>query len=138
MPMQRSHEDCLARFERMSGVRGEDGVIASRHRQRICQRNRRTGGIFSIRKKYGLPDRELEDASGRCSIEAEEDIDEITDYTQDLGWRQTDQYLAKLEDCFGLLPETLPPGVAASQFVLGCTGSRLASTCVLHPYPENC
>ncbi|MDR3746652.1 MAG: type II toxin-antitoxin system RelE/ParE family toxin [Acidobacteriota bacterium] len=38
------------------------------------------------------------------SVEAEEDIDEIADYTtRTWGWRQTDQYLAKLEDCFGLL-----------------------------------
>ena len=38
------------------------------------------------------------------SCEAEEDIDLIAAYTTSTwGWRQTNQYLAKLEDCFELL-----------------------------------
>lgn len=38
------------------------------------------------------------------SIEAEEDIDQITAYTtRTWGWRQTNRYLAKLEDGFDLL-----------------------------------
>jgi len=42
----------------------------------------------------------------RISAEAEEDIDGITAYTTSTwGWRQTDQYLAKLEDGFDLLAQ---------------------------------
>jgi toxin ParE1/3/4 len=38
------------------------------------------------------------------SFEAENDIDQIAAYTTATwGWRQTDKYLAKLEDCFELL-----------------------------------
>ena len=40
------------------------------------------------------------------SIEAEEDIDQITAYTtRTWGWRQTIHYLAKLEDGFNLLAQ---------------------------------
>jgi toxin ParE1/3/4 len=40
----------------------------------------------------------------RISVEAEEDIDRIAAYTTATwGWRQTDRYLAKLEDGFRLL-----------------------------------
>ena len=40
------------------------------------------------------------------SIEAEEDIDQITAYTtRTWGWRQTNRYLAKLEDGFELLAQ---------------------------------
>jgi len=40
------------------------------------------------------------------SLEAEEDIDEITTYTTSTwGWRQTNHYLAKLEDGFTLLAQ---------------------------------
>jgi toxin ParE1/3/4 len=40
----------------------------------------------------------------RISAEGEEDIDRIVAYTKSTwGWRQTDQYLAKLEDGFDLL-----------------------------------
>lgn len=40
----------------------------------------------------------------RISVDAEQDIDEIVAYTNSTwGWRQTDQYLAKLEDGFDLL-----------------------------------
>ena len=40
----------------------------------------------------------------RISAEAEEDIDGIVNYLKNTwGWRQTDQYLAKLEDGFDLL-----------------------------------
>jgi len=40
----------------------------------------------------------------RVSKEAEEDIDQIAAYTTNVwGWRQTDLYLAKLEDSFQLL-----------------------------------
>jgi len=42
----------------------------------------------------------------RISIEAELDIDRIAAYTTSTwGWRQTDQYLAKLEDGFNLLAQ---------------------------------
>jgi toxin ParE1/3/4 len=38
------------------------------------------------------------------SVEAEADIDSIAEYTKNTwGWRQTEQYLAKLEDGFELL-----------------------------------
>jgi len=41
------------------------------------------------------------------SIEAEEDIDLFAAYTtRTWGWRQTDQYLAKLEDGFDLLAQS--------------------------------
>ena len=40
------------------------------------------------------------------SFEAEEDIDQITAYTtRTWGWRQTNHYLAKLEDGFNLLAQ---------------------------------
>jgi toxin ParE1/3/4 len=40
------------------------------------------------------------------SLEAEEDIDQITAYTtRTWGWRQTNHYLAKLEDGFNLLAQ---------------------------------
>jgi toxin ParE1/3/4 len=40
------------------------------------------------------------------SVEAEEDINGIAAYTTSTwGWRQTDQYLAKLEDGFNLLAQ---------------------------------
>ena len=40
------------------------------------------------------------------SVEAEEDIDQITAYTtRTWGWRQTIHYLAKLEDGFNLLAQ---------------------------------
>ena len=40
------------------------------------------------------------------SVEAEQDIDLIAAYTTSTwGWRQTDQYLAKLEDGFELLAQ---------------------------------
>ena len=43
----------------------------------------------------------------RISGEAEADIDRIADYTTSTwGWRQTNQYLAKLEDGFDLLAQT--------------------------------
>ena len=42
----------------------------------------------------------------RISVEAEHDIDEIAAYTfTEWGWRQADQYLAKLESCFDLLTQ---------------------------------
>jgi toxin ParE1/3/4 len=42
----------------------------------------------------------------RISVEAEEDVDRIAAHTTDTwGWRQTDQYLAKLEDGFNLFAE---------------------------------
>ena len=42
-----------------------------------------------------------------ASVEAEEDIDLIAAYTtRTWGWRQTDQYLAKLEDGFDLLAQS--------------------------------
>jgi toxin ParE1/3/4 len=42
----------------------------------------------------------------RISVEAEADIDRIADYTTSTwGWRQTNQYLAKLEDGFDLLAQ---------------------------------
>ena len=42
----------------------------------------------------------------RISGEAETDIDRIADYTTSTwGWRQTNQYLAKLEDGFDLLAQ---------------------------------
>ncbi len=42
----------------------------------------------------------------RISGEAEADIDRIADYTTSTwGWRQTNQYLAKLEDGFDLLAQ---------------------------------
>jgi len=41
-----------------------------------------------------------------ASVEAEEDIDLIASYTtRTWGWRQTNRYLAKLEDGFELLAE---------------------------------
>jgi toxin ParE1/3/4 len=45
-------------------------------------------------------------AQVRISGEAEADIDRIADYTTSTwGWRQTNQYLAKLEDGFDLLAQ---------------------------------
>ena len=45
-------------------------------------------------------------AQVRISGEAETDIDRIADYTTSTwGWRQTNQYLAKLEDGFDLLAQ---------------------------------
>jgi toxin ParE1/3/4 len=45
-------------------------------------------------------------AQVRISVEAEADLDQIADYTTSTwGWRQTDQYLAKLEDSFDLLAQ---------------------------------
>jgi toxin ParE1/3/4 len=42
----------------------------------------------------------------RISVQAEEDIDQIADYTvAEWGWRQADQYLAKLETGFELLAQ---------------------------------
>jgi toxin ParE1/3/4 len=47
------------------------------------------------------------------SIEAEEDIDQITAYTtRTWGWRQTNRYLAKLEDGFEIL--ALNPSIGRS------------------------
>jgi toxin ParE1/3/4 len=41
------------------------------------------------------------------SVEAEEDIDQIAAYTTSTwGWRQTNKYLAKLEDGFDLLAQS--------------------------------
>lgn len=38
------------------------------------------------------------------SVQAEQDIDRIAAYTtESWGWRQTSQYLAKLEECFEML-----------------------------------
>jgi len=46
----------------------------------------------------------------RISVEAEADIDRIADYTTNTwGWRQTDEYLAKLEEGFDLLAQN--PGI---------------------------
>ena len=43
-------------------------------------------------------------AGFRVSAEAERDLDQIVSYTLEAwGWRQTDQYLARLEDGFDLL-----------------------------------
>jgi toxin ParE1/3/4 len=40
----------------------------------------------------------------RISVEAESDIERIAAYsTVTWGWRRSDKYLAKLEDCFDLL-----------------------------------
>jgi toxin ParE1/3/4 len=45
-------------------------------------------------------------AQVRVSVEAEGDIDQIAVYTTNTwGWRQTDQYLSKLEEGFNLLAE---------------------------------
>ena len=42
----------------------------------------------------------------RISVEAEADIDRIAGYTTSTwGWRQTNQYLAKLEDGFELIAQ---------------------------------
>ena len=42
----------------------------------------------------------------RISVEAEADIDRVAAYTTSTwGWRQTNQYLAKLEDGFDLIAE---------------------------------
>jgi toxin ParE1/3/4 len=47
------------------------------------------------------------------SVEAEEDIDQISAYTtKTWGWRQTNHYLAKLEDGFSLLAQN--PSVGRS------------------------
>ena len=47
------------------------------------------------------------------SVEAEEDIDQIAEYTtRTWGWRQTNHYLAKLEDGFNLLAQN--PSVGRS------------------------
>jgi plasmid stabilization system protein ParE len=41
------------------------------------------------------------------SVEAGEDLERIAAYTTSTwGWRQTDQYLAKLEDGFNLLAQS--------------------------------
>jgi toxin ParE1/3/4 len=46
------------------------------------------------------------DQNYQISTEAEGDIDEIAAYTaQSWGWRQSDRYLAKLEDAFELLAQ---------------------------------
>lgn len=40
----------------------------------------------------------------RVSVEAEDDLDQTAAYTcATWGWRQTEKYLSKLEDCFDLL-----------------------------------
>ena len=45
-------------------------------------------------------------AQVRISVEAEADIDQIAAHTTNTwGWRQTNQYLAKLEDGFDLLAQ---------------------------------
>lgn len=52
------------------------------------------------------------------ALRAESDLDEIADYTtRTWGWRQTDRYLAKLEDGFALLAQAPSIG-RASEFIL--------------------
>ena len=49
------------------------------------------------------------------SLEAEEDIDQITAYTTSTwGWRQTNHYLAKPEDGFNLLAQNPSVGRPAT------------------------
>jgi toxin ParE1/3/4 len=56
----------------------------------------------------------------RISVEAEEDIDRIAAYTTSTwGWRQTDRYLAKLEDGFALLAKNPLIGRAADSLRAG-------------------
>ena len=56
----------------------------------------------------------------RISNEAEEDIDKITAHTTATwGWRQTDRYLAKLEDGFILLAKNPSIGRTADVLQVG-------------------
>ena len=72
------------------------------------------------------------------SIEAEEDIDEITAYTtRTWGWRQTDQYLAKLEDCFGLLVRNPSAGRRCESIRPGLHRFEIGKHVVFYiPYPR--
>jgi toxin ParE1/3/4 len=72
------------------------------------------------------------------SVEAEEDIDEITAYTTSTwGWRQTDQYLAKLEDCFDLLAKNPSAGRCCDSIRSGLHRFEIGKHVVFYiPYPK--
>ena len=74
------------------------------------------------------------------SVEAEEDIDLIAAYTtRTWGWRQTNRYLAKLEDGFELLAQNPLIGRSCDSIRPDCAGLRLASMlCSTFRTPASC
>lgn len=69
----------------------------------------------------------------RISVEAEEDIDRIAAYTRDTwGWRQTDQYLAKLEDGFNLLAQNPSIGRSSDSIHPGLRRFEIGLHVVFH------
>jgi toxin ParE1/3/4 len=73
----------------------------------------------------------------RISVEAEADIDRIADYTTNTwGWRQTNQYLAKLEDGFDLLAQNPSIGRSCDSLRIGLRRFEIGRHVVFY-FPES-
>ncbi len=69
----------------------------------------------------------------QLSAEAEVDIDQIAAYTTSTwGWRQTDQYLAKLEDGFDLLARNPSIGRSCNSLRAGLRRFEIGSHVVFY------
>jgi toxin ParE1/3/4 len=72
----------------------------------------------------------------RVSAEAESDIDQIAAYTTATwGWRQTDKYLAKLEECFELLAGNPSVGRTCDSIRIGLRRFEIGSHVVFY-FPD--
>ena len=70
------------------------------------------------------------------SAEAESDIDQIAAFTTATwGWRQTDKYLGKLEDCFELLAENPSVGRTCDSVRAGLRRFEIGSHVIFY-FPE--
>ncbi len=75
----------------------------------------------------------------QLSAEAEVDIDQIAAYTTSTwGWRQTDQYLAKLEDGFDLLARNPSIGRSCNSLRAGLRRFEIGSHVVFYLPEADC
>ena len=73
------------------------------------------------------------------SVEAEEDIDQIAEYTtRTWGWRQTNHYLAKLEDGFSLLVQNPSIGRSCDSIRPGLRRFKIGKHVVFYILEPNC
>ena len=73
------------------------------------------------------------------SFEAEEGIDQITAYTtRTWGWRQTNHYLAKLEDGFNLLAQNPSVGRPCDSIRPGLRRFEIGKHVVFYVLVPNC
>lgn len=76
-------------------------------------------------------------AEVRISAEADNDIDQIATYTTATwGWRQTEKYLAKLEDCFELLAGNPSIGRTCNSIRVGLRRFEIGSHVIFY-YPQD-